>query len=705
MAAWKEFLTNEGFEKLKEARHFADELAKDDPDEEPYRSLYKARDLLNSVKKVLKKTADKRHWDADFYFVWCALELKLGTIYIATEEKATGEEHLLGCLEKLEDFKLTKEGMGIYQDTLNQMGILWSGRGKPEEALDYFKQAELIYVDFKSIVGGAPFMIDEFLTAPSEEDSDKREAERKVKFESAYTHTLFYFAQVYQQLGDAEISAQYCNLTLQRQLDSQSLDRLDWSLHAATLSQYYMTQRDFNMSRHCLASAEVVFQQEEANDVTNCPDEVKEKMQQAKADIIRCWIKYALGLMDYSREQLLQEAAGNGEEEANDYKADGRDSDKESEAIGVQQASDAHSVHSNGKVDESEDTSREENDPIIADESVEQNETEQTSQEIKSTANENDQTSTENTGEDKKYVVTDNTSQHEQVVLDKENDEEKKQLEREAISKRSELLRKEAMKKDGKKFNLEVTSHEEKITDKPLKTFDEAREIFLIIKKWIEQAKEFYKLDHHCPDYVAIVQDHSLSFKFLSFFELDMERQCKMQKRRIDMLSEILNELNPQHYLLVSRQLMFEIADTYSTLMDLKMAILEAAGEGVRPTPHHVKKINLLVKESIKYYQEYLNTLKGGKPVYPDEFPNNDVRPGLVAMFCMGRLYSKYIPGDVQTRLMNIKKSKDCYQFVVDYCNRNRSAKALVEGEYQICKEMVDLLPAKMEKIRLEAET
>lgn len=533
-----------------------------------------------------------------------------GVNFINCEEKSTGEEHLQKCLEFMEDFKLTKQGMGIYHDALNQMGILWTGRGKPTEALEYFKTAELLYIDFKNLIGGAPVMAEEYLSPKRDEDG-KLEFERASQLESLYTHTLFYFAQVHQQLGNAAVSAQYCHVTLQRQLEAPDLDSLDWSLHAATLSQYYMTERMFNMSRHCLASADVIYSQAEA-DSTNTSDERKEKLLQAKADILRCWIKYGLGLMEFSREKMLNEAAESAAASSNAEEKGDSPGDKDA---GLQNEPDTK--ESNGTSDS-----------------------------------------------------------------DKNN----------------------KPKKTEERFNLEVTFHEEKISDKPLRNFEEAREVFLLIKKWIDEAKEFYKLDLHCPDHVAIVQDQSLSFKFLAFFELDLERQCKMHKRRIDMLVEVLNELNPQYYLLICRQLMFEVADTYSTMMDLKFAILEASGESVRPTPHHVKKINSLVKESIKYYQEYLDTLKGGKPVYPDEFPSNDVRPGLVAMFCMGRLYSKYIVGDVQARLMNIKKSKDCYQFVVDYCKKNPSAVHEIQTELEICQEMVDLLPAKMEKIRIQSE-
>ena len=62
------------------------------------------------------------------------------------------------------------------------------------------------------------------------------------------------------------------------------------------------------------------------------------------------------------------------------------------------------------------------------------------------------------------------------------------------------------------------------------------------------------------------------AFKFLAFFELDIDRQCRMHKRRVDMLLAELHQLNPQYYLLVSRQLMFELAETYSSMLDLKVS-------------------------------------------------------------------------------------------------------------------------------------
>lgn len=256
--------------------------------------------------------------------------------------------------------------------------------------------------------------------------------------------------------------------------------------------------------------------------------------------------------------------------------------------------------------------------------------------------------------------------------------------------------------KDFEKFNLEVAFREEQITCKPLRDFEEARNVFLRVQTWLNEAKDFYVFDGRCTDYIEIIQDHSKAFKLLAFFELNLDRQCKMHKRRIDMLLEICNELNPQHYLLVVRQLTYELAEIYSSILDIKYMILREERE--QPSVHAMKKINSLAHQSIEKYQAYIDSFKENKPDLPKEYPELETRPALVAWFCMGRLYSKIFPSDVKERLDYIKMTEKCYQYMIDYCQNYPKAAECMHSELEVCKEMVALLPVKMEKIRQEAE-
>jgi hypothetical protein len=84
----------------------------------------------------------------------------------------------------------------------------------------------------------------------------------------------------------------------------------------------------------------------------------------------------------------------------------------------------------------------------------------------------------------------------------------------------------------------------------------------------------------------------------------------------------------------------------------------------------------------------------------PETFPDGNTRPALIAFFCCGRLWGKILTGDVSERLACMKKSLECYKFVVDYCCRHPEAKEEVEKEFGLCEELVTLMPLKMEKVR-----
>jgi len=251
-------------------------------------------------------------------------------------------------------------------------------------------------------------------------------------------------------------------------------------------------------------------------------------------------------------------------------------------------------------------------------------------------------------------------------------------------------------------FDLELTAIESKITDKPVCVFDQARDVFKAVQAWLEAAKVFYALDGHCSDHIEIVRDHSRLYNVIAFFEPDLERQCKMHKRRADMLSGVLKQLSRQYYLLVCRQLMFELGEIFSTMLDNKLALTEQSHSP--PNEHACAKINILSGKSIENFQAYVDSLRDSGGKLPDRFQEDDERPALIAHFYVGRLYSKFIDVDVPTRLKNMKKSVDNYRFLVDYCNTNPDATEKVKPERDLCEEMIVLLPAKMEKIRASAE-
>lgn len=146
---------------------------------------------------------------------------------------------------------------------------------------------------------------------------------RCASFESLYTHSLFYFAQVYGKLDDKEKSATLIQQTLQRLLDNREktdgenkqqqqqnagyqervvFNPLDWATHAAALSQYYVCEGDFATARHCLCCAEAILNK------LNAQTHDSDRLNEQTASIKRCWGKYAIELLKTSKQKLIDDS-------------------------------------------------------------------------------------------------------------------------------------------------------------------------------------------------------------------------------------------------------------------------------------------------------------------------------------------------------------------------------------------------------------
>ncbi|KAF7247214.1 hypothetical protein EYD10_06648 [Varanus komodoensis] len=258
-------------EKFRSAINLSYVESKKDPETEPYRSKYSARELLEGIKQLLGSEesgeaegvpaagADGASERERLRAVrLAAVEYELGVNHTDTQECSAGEEHLLKCLQLLERHRLSRECVSLYIQAQNNLGILWSERDDIKTAQSYLESAEALYNQYMKEIGNPPLDSNEHFMTEEEKLSDQ---ERSKRFEKVYTHTLYYLAQVYQHLEMIEKAAQYCHTTLKRQLEYSGYYPVEWALNAATLSQYYLRKQCFMESRHCLAAASVIFGQ------------------------------------------------------------------------------------------------------------------------------------------------------------------------------------------------------------------------------------------------------------------------------------------------------------------------------------------------------------------------------------------------------------------------------------------------------------
>ncbi|XP_044051846.1 KIF-binding protein [Siniperca chuatsi] len=621
-------------DKFTNAQNLTDVESRNDPENDPFRSKYKARELLREIYCSLKsfeagegeedgggESGDQRPTEPpteppvdgqreDVFGQGFsgdspaglraaklgAVEYYLGVNHVDTEELSAGQEHLMNCMKLLERCRVSCENVSLFIHVRNQLGILWAGRDETETAQGFLETAESIYQHYMNEDGSPPTDMSEYFTT---EEKLLTHQERTKRFELAYTHTMYYLAQVYKNLGQTERAATYCHSTLQRQLKLNQFSPMEWALNAATLSQYYITKGRYMEGRHCLSAATVIsglageVPSEAAAQESETESERREQLRQKRAEIARCWIKYCLNIL-----------------------------------------------------------------------------------------------------QDAKKLLEDNIGE-----LDTDRQEELKRARR-VEEEEEEKGRKSALLFGSEDTFDSIASLEEKVPCLLPLDFTEARAVFLVGQNYVTQAKEYFQMDGYVTDHIEILQDHSALFLGLAFFEEDLERRCKMHKRRVDMLEPICIDLNAQYYLLIRRQLMFELAEIYNEMMDLKLTLANRQADTQSLDSHAIKKFNHLCSASAKYFQMFLDSLCSPEGKLPEHLEEEVLRPALVARFRVARLHSRLICSSPSAQLDNLNKSLENYKYVVQYCEAHPEATAAVETELELSKEMVGLLPLKINRLK-----
>lgn len=87
-------------------------------------------------------------------------------------------------------------------------------------------------------------------------------------------------------------------------------------------------------------------------------------------------------------------------------------------------------------------------------------------------------------------------------------------------------------------FNLPVSQYDTRaielqaITSNIPLDYDDARKVFLNAQTILEEVKAFFVIDGFVTDHSEVIRDLSELYNVLIFFDPDLDRRCKMQKRR-----------------------------------------------------------------------------------------------------------------------------------------------------------------------------
>lgn len=565
--------------------------AKCDPNQ-LYERKCKAMEILTEILDVLTKET--------FCTVMIAItHLNIGILQADMQDTEIAKEYFTRCINLLEGYKLTPEGILPAISANNQMGIVYAQQGLYQEARDFLEQAESIYIKFTEDVQLDPVHM---MTIMGIEEIEGDLCAKNI-LEKLHTLTLYYLAQVCRELDDKCNFALYCHRTLSKQLSqskiTQDLDYVEWALNAATISQYFIENDKFPQARHHLAAASCVLEKYseilKAKNTEKCESTATEYENYChrSADVARCWAKYGIALLSTSKERLMKKA----EEE-----------------------------------DDSDDSKR----PEVS------NEVDKYSHANKATEN-------------PKFI--DLEPELEEIINE--------------------------------------------ITDKYLLDFDDARPVFLNVRKWLNKAKLYYGFENHASDYAHIAQDMSQAYKYLAFYEEKEDRQAKMHKRRIDILEEVSQGLSPRFYRVICREIWLELAETYSEILDIKIDRLQALNQ--KPTEQMTAKIERLARSSIKYYQLYVNSLEMKESNDGiASFLYGELYQALYSYFHIGRLFNKIITSILEQKIENIEKSLEAYSFIANYYDKHPDIQdQFKKYEFiKLSKEFVTLLPLTLDRLR-----
>ncbi|XP_054153544.1 KIF-binding protein-like [Oppia nitens] len=632
-----------------EAKDLSDRQSLHDSVDQPFESKYKAKQILQdlldtTVSTELVATDDKVDDGNDDQLnsgqlLELLLHYELGAIDLDTEEPSNATKHFQLSRKLLMDITGGDSGGAADTDandnqknrlrlslTLmsvvvnNQLGFIWCSRSDYTEAIGYLQEAKQAYdwwsktsddhlrlgllLDFADLFTSKPLHesnVSRRLAAANETNNSNKGLKN---LESGHTLTLYLMAQTYEKLGDNSQSAVYCHSTLKRQYRSLQessessssspqideplmYDRIDWALNAATLSQYFASNDDFNASRHHICCALKVIN---SLALLSPADIESDKYRKAMADINRIVVKYSI---------MLLESSGT----------------------------------------------------AIRDNLVVTTITEQTDEQ-------------QSTGDQKfrPYLLNDR----------------------------------------------EVEELEKTIKTYPIRTLSAAQQVFKYANQCLTEAMEFYKLDERASDYISCIQDRSKLYQYLIPFDSDYDRQCRMHKRRVDALEELIKQINPKIFVGQYRQLLFELAEIHTQMAELKTCIMndksddDSAAIDDRQMLVAIKKINLLFAKSIHNFDTFIKTFVDEKSAnkLPDSLPADYIRPVLLAVFSIGRLYSKLVTRDPREQLRNWSKCEDNYQQCKDYLDRNPEHRSEhFADEWPLLEEMLSLIPGKMQLI------
>lgn len=672
----------------------------EDPVETPYFSKYKAREKLDAIvnkldaTKAIASLEKRREQIAQLSWRIASCRVKLGTIswecdephnaqtdlelaanyfspdYTNDVDMLVGEEpddeaevakrnadpefikSLIPPMINLPEAAKVVDAMKC----MNMLGILWAGRGLVPKSLVYLNASQKLYKDY----------ID-----------SARVKDDKKEVESCYTHNLFYLAQAYGHLGDSAKSSEHCLETLKRQLANGfglgegKTDALDWVKNCVGFSDFFLAVGQLKKASVTLLSARKVLELQRKPEQNKAWDEQMADLTRRLANLDLIILKRGFELA-----LALQEAKQYAEQGEGEIAKEMLEAAMQAANTEVQEEEHIENIHAAATAEARKKRK-----------------------------------AAEDSGEADATVFTAAAS---------------------AAAKATEL----------EFFPGLVITVAPYMVAGDVNDFDDAKAVFGRANTRLEQAKKVYVMDGFVSDHVALVQQQSKLYHYLATFEVEVKRRLAMETRRTTMLMPLLQTLSRASFEGLHKQLSFEAGEAFLVLLDIKIEkfrgknpygtvdprTLKAAEitncnnyvrSGLAMFTHYISFFapvhlpdgseNPMTRGGANFAEKTMNELAYLANAPPDEetISADEVRAFLNAHFLSARFLSRVIiPAETpqSQRATYMVACLKRYEMLKAYtevicAKKNLDAKSVFGEELQICKDMVNLLPAKIDRM------
>ncbi|GIQ82248.1 KIF-1 binding protein [Kipferlia bialata] len=266
----------------------------------------------------------------------------------------------------------------------------------------------------------------------------------------------------------------------------------------------------------------------------------------------------------------------------------------------------------------------------------------------------------------------------------------------------------------------------------PLLSRSQAYELFNKAYAHYQQALDVFKLEGFVTGHVAVLFRVCDAYLALSSFEPQASMQARLHRRRELLLSRVLPQLNPQHYLVLMREMHFRVAHAQMDLFDIKQervqslceaiemaanpeALIAQLPQGEREAYSKALKVGLMSLQSLRlfhktYEQEVRRRLQRDDASYSHGLPEGvddvielldgpeDVAGYLQGLFDLGRVQFRLPVIDSDRRIVFLEDAVQCFARVVKYGGQV-TTQAMAQ-QRNLCKEMLRLLTAKVHQLK-----